>query len=135
MSFLGTGWSFPPEFSKNSGTVNMTSGEEDIRQSLEILFSTELGERLIEPDFGCSIKNMVFEPVDATLSAYMENLISDAITYHEPRIVLEEININEDPENGTLVIELEYKIPETNTRSNFVFPFYKDEGTDINREF
>lgn len=133
MSFLGTGWGFPPEFIKSSGTVKMTSGEEDIHKSLEILFSTEFGERLLEPNYGCNLKTIVFEPIDATQSAYIENLISDAITYHEPRIVLEEININENPGEGIINIELEYIIPETNTRSNFVYPYYIDEGSDISK--
>ena len=46
-SFLGTGWSFPPEFVLESGQVVMTSDEEDIEASLKILLGTALGEALL----------------------------------------------------------------------------------------
>ena len=49
LSFLGTGWSFPPEFNNMTGTVEMVSNVDDINQSLQILLSTTLGERVMQP--------------------------------------------------------------------------------------
>jgi phage baseplate assembly protein W len=63
ISFLGTGWNFPPEFSKR-GNVIMVSAEEDIRQSLFILLSTSPGERVMQPNFGCGLKNQVYENIN-----------------------------------------------------------------------
>jgi phage baseplate assembly protein W len=131
LPFHGTGWRFPPRFNKVLRTVEMTSGEEDIRNSLKILLSTALGERLIEPSYGCNLQDLVFEPLDEALTAHITDLIKKAVLYHESRIVLEDVQVQESPENGRLLITLEYTIPTTNSRSNFVFPYFLDEGTSI----
>ena len=73
-SFLGQGWSFPPEFSKDSGTVNMVSEELDINQSLHILLSTSLGERVMQPDYGCNLKDYQSEPLNNGLISYLKDL-------------------------------------------------------------
>ena len=62
-SFLGTGWSFPPQFNKNTGNVSMVSDEEDIKQSLNIYFNTMIGERIMRPKYGCVIHDKQFEKI------------------------------------------------------------------------
>ncbi|MCP4117488.1 MAG: GPW/gp25 family protein [Desulfobacteraceae bacterium] len=130
-NFLGTGWHFPPKFIKGPGTVVMVSNEEDIRQSLEILLTTTVGERFLRPTYGCDLNNYVFEPLDDGLTAYIRDLVNTAILYHEPRIRLIDLKLHTQENQGMLLIELEYRIRSTNSRNNFVFPFYKDEGTDV----
>jgi phage baseplate assembly protein W len=130
-SFLGTGWAFPPAFTRGPQSVVMVSDEEDIRQSLEILLTTSVGERFLRPAYGCDLRRYLFEPLDAGLVAYIRDLVNNAILYHEPRIRLTDLTLTTRADEGTLLIELEYVIRATNSRQNFVFPFYKDEGTDI----
>lgn len=131
-SFLGTGWSFPPEFEKTQKSVKMTTDEEDIRNSLHILLTTKLGERVMLPDYGCNLQELLFEELSTTLITYVQELIKTAILYYEPRIDVLNIDISEtDPLEGQLSIEIEYKIRATNSRTNMVFPFYKEEGADI----
>lgn len=130
-SFLGIGWSFPPSFSKGPQTVVMVSDEEDIRQSLAILLTTSIGERFLRPTYGCDLKRYLFEPLDEGLVAYIRDLVDNAILYHEPRIKLTDLTLTQQANEGTLLIELEYLVRSTNSRQNFVFPFYKDEGTDV----
>ena len=128
-SFLGTGWSFPPTFTKNPCQVVMVSDEEDIRQSLEILLSTRHGERVMQPEYGCNLDVLLFEPINTSLITFVKDLIEKAILYHEPRIDLKKININtEQVLEGLLLIELEYVIRSTNSRYNFVYPFYLKEA-------
>jgi phage baseplate assembly protein W len=65
----------------------------------------------------------------------MADKIESAILYHEPRIDLERVDVEEDPESaleGRVMIGVTYRVKTTNSRFNFVFPFYRDEGTDIN---
>ena len=132
-SFLGIGWSFPPEFQRNQSNVKMISDEEDIKSSLNILLTTRLGERVMLPDYGCNLEELMFENLDRTLITYITELIKTAILYHEPRIDVIKIDISEtDPLEGKLIIKIDYKIRATNSRTNVVFPFYKEEGTDIN---
>ena len=135
LPFHGTGWSFPPSFNKVLGTVEMTSGEDDIQKSLQILLSTAFGERLIEPSYGCNLQDLVFEPLDEALTAYITDLIKKAVLYHESRIILEEVQVEESPKDGRLIITLEYTIPTTNSRSNFVFPYFSREGTSIDGSY
>lgn len=131
--FLGTGWSFPPEFRIDQKEIKMISDEEDIESSLHVLLSTRLGERVMVPDYGCNLDELLFEGLTRTLITYVVELIETAILYHEPRIDVLKINISEtDPLEGKLIIEIDYKIRATNSRRNMVFPFYKEEGTDLN---
>jgi len=131
-SFLGRGWGFPPEFSKTTATVQMTEGEDDIDKSLQILLSTRLGERIMLPDYGCNLDELLFTPLNLTLKTYVVDLIKTAILYHEPRIDTEKIWIEESTDNdGILLINIDYLVRITNSRKNMVFPFYRAEGTEI----
>lgn len=129
-SFLGRGWSFPPTFDKEIGGVVMTSNEEDIEKSLEILLNTHIGERYLQPGFGCALGNFAFEALNAS-EAYIKDLINDAIIFHEPRIELDDIFITAKPGQGLMEISIEYTVVSTNTRYNYVYPFYINEGTNI----
>lgn len=132
-SFLGTGWGFPPTFSRGARGVEMISGEDDIRSSLEILLSTEVGERVMQPRYGCNLHRLLFEPLDLTLQAYMRDLIKTAILYFEPRIVLDDVTFELKSDEGRIDITVDYTVAATNTRNNFVYPFYLGEGTQVER--
>ncbi|WP_090374018.1 GPW/gp25 family protein [Dyadobacter sp. SG02] len=130
-SFLGTGWAFPPEFSKPNCTPKMVSDEEDIWQSLKILFSTSLKERRITPDYGCNLADFVFAPLNVSLLSLLEEMIREAILLHEPRIKLNELRLDVVELEGRLNILLEYTVRATNNRFNRVFPYYLNEGTNV----
>lgn len=131
-SFLGRGWSFPPEFSKESRAVKMLEDEVDIKSSLEILLSTRLGERVMLPGYGCNLEELLFSPLNLTLKTYVIDLIKTAILYHEPRIDVKKIDIDLTEElSGVLLINIDYIIRSTNSRMNMVFPFYKEEGNEL----
>lgn len=131
-SFLGTGWSFPPTFDAGTGTVVMTSDEVDIQLSLQILLSTRQGERVMVPDYGCNLDKMVFEPMTTTFKTYISEMIRTAILYYEPRIDLNSVKIDDSRETeGVILIILDYTVRTTNSRFNFVYPYYKNEGTEL----
>jgi phage baseplate assembly protein W len=132
-SFLGTGWSFPPTFNKESRSVLMTTDAEDINRSLQILFSTALGERLMQPKYGANLERFLFEPISETLKTHMKDLINDAILYHEARIKLLDLQLVAYDTEGRIDITLEYMIKGTNSRYNYVYPFYLEEGTNISQ--
>jgi phage baseplate assembly protein W len=130
-SFLGTGWAFPPAFIKNQG-AEMVSEEEDIEQSLKILFSTNLGERIFRFDYGCNIRQWIFDDINLSTKTLMSETIEQAILDFEPRINVEKIEIEtKDFADGILWINIEYSIPKINSRKNMVFPFYFKEGTNL----
>jgi len=129
-SFLGTGWGFPPEFIKGKNGVVMVSDEEDIRQSLQILLATIPGERMLRPKYGANLEKLLFEPLDTTLKAYMKDLVKDAILFHEPRVILNRIELEPDANRGLIEITVDFTIRTTNTRTNLVFPFLLNEAVN-----
>lgn len=131
-TFLGTGWSFPPEFQGQAKAVKMVSDEEDIRHSLWILLSTAPGERTMQPAYGCGLRTLVFESISASVCTEMQDMIERAILFFEPRITVDRIVVcSEEIAQGLIEIELTYTIRTTNTRSNMVYPFYFLEGTNL----
>jgi phage baseplate assembly protein W len=131
-SFLGTGWSFPPTFTNVGGDVVMTSDLEDILASLHILLSTSIGERLMQPTYGCNLSRLQFEPLNSSLLTYIRGIVTDAILYDEPRIEAKKISIDtSEYTDGILRIEIDFIIPATNSRYNYVYPYYITEGNSL----
>ncbi len=106
----------------------MAADEEDIRQSLHILLSTRIGERIMQPKYGCNMEKLLFEPLNTTLQTYMEDLVRTAILYFEPRILLNSVTLDPQPNEGMITVTVDFTIRGTNSRYNFVYPFYKEEG-------
>ncbi|MEM7365524.1 MAG: GPW/gp25 family protein [Pseudomonadota bacterium] len=131
-SFLGRGWAFPPRFMGSNLRCQMVSREDDIVESLTILFSTALGERIMRPDYGCKLRDMVFDSITETNLARMRAEIERAVLFWEPRVDLHSVSIRADEAlEGRLLLSLQYTIRTTNTRSNVVFPYYYKEGTHL----
>ena len=129
-AILGTGWSFPPTFSRADVSVVMVSGVDNVRQSLWVLFSTALGERVMLPDYGSQIWQMVFRSINTTLLTQLADMVSQAILYWEPRIDVVDINVTPDASDaGRVLIMVDYVVRRTNSRSNMVYPFYLREMT------
>ena len=130
-SFLGIGWSFPPTFRREFYGVEMLHEEEDVRSSLLIIVTTITGERVMLPTFGANLQPYVFEPMNVPNMAMIEKIVHDALVYHEPRIIVNAVTSTPDQANGVLQIEVDYTIIRTNTRYNYVYPFYVTEATNI----
>ena len=132
LSFLGTGWGFPPAFDRSLNGVVMVSDIGDIYQSLTILLDTTLGERVMQPKYGANLENMVFEPMNTAILNYIEDIVRTAIVYHEARIKLIRLEMSDERHlEGFLDISIIFEVRSTNTRYNFVYPFYIKEGTEI----
>ena len=126
-SFLGIGWNFPPAFDNVGNEVQMLKGEDDVQSSLQVLLATRLGERVMQPLFGCNLDAMMFELLDTTLKTEMRDLIQKAILYFEPRVNVDQIDLESSNTNGLVLITVNYTVRSTNTRGNLVFPFYLTE--------
>lgn len=131
--FLGVGWSFPPTFNAQTKAVEMTEKETDIERSLQILLTTTIGERVMQPKYGCNMNTLLFEPLNTTVKTIMIDKIKTAILFFEPRIDAKKIALNMQNElEGEVLVEIEYIVRATNSRFNFVFPYYINEGTELN---
>ncbi len=110
----------------------MVSDLEDIEQSLRILLSTRKGERLMRPTYGCGIHQLVFAPLHEATIAEIRGAVERAILFFEPRIRVDRIDVlTSEAAEGHLLIEIDYTVRATNTRSNMVYPFYFREGTQL----
>ncbi len=131
-SFIGTGWAFPPTFDSDTGSVEMVSNVKDINESLNILLSTSLGERVMQPQYGCDLHDYLFEPLSSTVIGYIKDRVKTSILIYEPRIIAEKIEVTADDSfdliEGKFTISIEYTIPGTNSRFNYVYDYYKNEA-------
>jgi phage baseplate assembly protein W len=128
-SFLGTGWSFPPEFGPGGEQVMTVSDLEDIQQSLGILFATEPGERPMQESFGCNLDSVLFGEMAEPLVNRIVSLVHDAVLRDETRIRLLDVDVAVDATKpGVLRVQLDYAVLGTNSRYNMVFPFYLNEA-------
>lgn len=131
-SFLGVGWSFPPEFVMQTGKVVMVSDEADIEASLKILFGTALGERFLKPKYGLDLHDMLFEPMSTTETTLLRDRIRTAILIYEARINLLDVAVDtSDQAEGKISILVEYEIRSTNSRYNLVYPFYLTDRSEV----
>ena len=127
-AFLGKGWAFPVQPSQ-AGEVALSEYDEDVRQAIHIILGTALGERVMRPDFGVGLQNLVFEPINTTTRELVRHRVEQALITWEPRIDSLEIAVNSDMnERNKLIIEIRYKVRATNTFYNLVYPFYLIEG-------
>ena len=127
--FLGRGWAMPVELDPRTGLIASVAYEEDIRQSIRIILETAPGERVMRPNFGCGIHELVFTAVDSTAIQLIRSTVEEALRRCEARIDVLGINVDEDATTeGQLLVEIEYRVRKTNQTGNLVFPFYFREG-------
>ena len=130
-SFLGRGWAFPVTFNQGGYGVRLSENENDIKESLMILLTTSMGERVMRPDYGANLEDMLFESINVTTATIIINRLKRAILFHEPRVKVNDIDMVPDVANGLIEVTIKYTIIATNSRTNLVFPFYLNEGTNI----
>jgi uncharacterized protein len=122
--FIGRGVSFPMHVD-SSGAIAMGQGTDDIDGNLRVVLITAPGERVMRPQFGCRIWDLMFEPINANTLGLMAEAVRDAVSQWEPRVELDEVDIEPDPANqGRVLINVRYRVKVTNDVRNLVYPFY-----------
>jgi len=125
--FLGVGWKFPVRVNAKGG-ISYSRREQDIEESIWLILGTVKGERLMRPDFGCGIHNLVFAPVNPTTIGDIEHHVMEALSKWESRIKVQEIEVEQDTaEPNKLLIRVDYRVLSTNSYANMVYPFYLSE--------
>ena len=129
--FLGRGIAFPVGVDAYGALA--TSGHEDnISEAIQIILGTAIGERLMRPEFGCRIHDLVFHPVNPNTCALASISVREAITKWEPRVEEVQVYVYPDPtaENAILV-NIEYRVRRTNNLHNMVYPFFLRREQDL----
>lgn len=127
-TFLGIGWKFPLQVTP-AGGIATASAEQRIEESILIILGTAPGERLMLPGFGCGIHELVFAPNGSSTISKTINHVRRALVDHEPRIdVLDVSAQSADSQPNLLLIRVDYRIRDTNSMKNLVYPFFITEG-------
>lgn len=130
LTFLGSGWSFPPTFHSKGATVGLVAEERDVQQSIQIILGTNPGERPMNLDFGCNLREFVFEEVDRSLLTRIRDRVTRALEAHEPRITDIAVDVDRDDGDHTLLlVAISYRLRTSNSRFNLVYPFFQQEAT------
>ena len=126
--FLGVGWKFPVDVT--AGQINRAYYEDSVRDAIWLILGTAKGERVMRPDFGCGIYDLVFSVNNTTTAGLVELEVRQALILWEPRIELLAVEVTPKPgEAYTLLIRIEYRVRATNNLFNLVYPFYLERST------
>ncbi|WP_456786621.1 GPW/gp25 family protein [Cellulomonas sp. P5_C5] len=122
--FVGRGFTWPLGVD-HTGAIALTRAGGDLEDSIRVVLLTAPGERLMRPQFGCRIWDLMFEPVNANLLGLISEAVRDALAQWEPRIEVLDVTPVQDAESsGTVQITIAYRVRATNDRRNLVYPFY-----------
>ncbi|KUO71049.1 MAG: baseplate protein [Desulfosporosinus sp. BRH_c37] len=127
--FLGRGFKFPISVDKQTGKIAMVEHEEDIREALGIILKTNVGERVMQIEFGSTAGNYVFSVNGLENVASFESEILRALEQFEPRIKDTKVEINNhNGDKNIVIVNIQYVVRTTNNQFNMVYPFYILEG-------
>ena len=129
-SFLGIGWGFPVRLEAaegRPGRLAHAEHEDSVRQGILLTLSTAKGERVMRPDFGCDIHDLLFAPNDPTTWGMAESMVHDALRQWEPRIDV--LRVTAEADGALLSVSVDYRVRKTDSRFNLVYPFYLDRPT------
>ena len=126
--FLGRGVGFPMKL--EDGEIEHAEAEESIRQSIRIILGTAKGERVMRPDFGCGIYDLIFEMTTASTAGKISQAVREALLEFEPRIDVIDIQVTpkSDEEGEKILIGIDYQVRATNNAFNLVYPFYLERS-------
>jgi hypothetical protein len=127
-SFLGRGWRFPVKVD-GEGKIAPVEYEESVRQSIWVILGTAKGERVMRPDFGCGIYDLVFEVNSPTTAARVSHAVRDALLFFEPRIDVIDVEVRPDGDGTVMLISIDYQVRATDNVFNMVYPFYLERGS------
>ena len=128
VAFLGRGWRFPVGIGRD-GRIPFVAGEDAIEEAIEIILGTSPGERVMRPEFGCGIWELVMEPNTAQLHGRVQARVREALIRWEPRIDVLDVRVESPPEQkNVLLIRLDYRVRSNNAFFNLVYPFFLQEG-------
>jgi uncharacterized protein len=134
IDFLGRGWKY--DFSEEKGKkitkkiypkkgkVCTSEGEDSIRESIALILSTARGERVMRPDFGCKLNEIMFAANSMSTATLARSYVEEALLNWEPRIEVLDVSVTPRPTEAIMDISIDYLIKTSNSKANLVYPFY-----------
>jgi phage baseplate assembly protein W len=129
--FLGVGTGFPLAIDPATGGLARAEYEESVRQSILIILGTAKGERVMRPDFGCGIHDLVFANNSPTTVGRLIREVHESLLRLEPRIDVTQVDVTPGATSNVLLIDIDYEVRATNTAFNLVYPFYLQQADGV----
>jgi phage baseplate assembly protein W len=121
---IGKGWRFPLGVDGRGG-IALAEGDQDIEEAIEIILNTPKGQRIMRPEFGCRIHDLLFAPLDSATMAAANRYVSEALGWWEPRIDVLEVLTTRDPQQtDCMLVTVSYRVRATHDERTLVYPFY-----------
>ena len=106
-----------------------------MEEAMYMILLTPVGQRVMRPEFGCRIHDLIFAPNDATTIGLATYYVEDALGMWEPRITVKEVRVRPDPENNNrLLVHIRYEVKATHDERALVYPFYRIPGEPTTTE-
>jgi uncharacterized protein len=127
--YLGVGWKFPLQVTA-AGRIAQARYEQRIEEAIYLILSTAKGERVMLPNFGCRIHELVFAPNNAQTRGLVVQQVREALVNSERRVDVLDVSAESSPgEPNLLLIRVSYRVRANNALGNLVYPFYVNEGS------
>lgn len=128
VGFLGRGWRFPIRPNR-SGRLELTDQDEGVRNSIFMILSTAPGERVMLPDYGCGVHDLILEANTPTLRGTVRAMVRSSLVQWEPRIDVIDVRVDTaDDSPSHLIIRIDYRLRQNNSLFNYVYPYYLQES-------
>jgi phage baseplate assembly protein W len=121
--FLGSGLAFPLRLNGRGG-LQTAEGEQKVQESIRMILGTQHGERMMRPTFGANLRSLVFAPNNRATASLAQHYVTEALATWEPRIILDEVTVDNDHRNQCLLIQIRYRLKATYEPQSLVYPFY-----------
>jgi hypothetical protein len=126
--YLGVGWKFPLQVTPGGG-IARARYEHRVEESIYLILATARGERVMLPEFGCGIHDLVFAPNAPSTVAVVVQQVRRALLASEPRIDVIDVHAEASSDApNLLLVRIDYRVRASNALGNLVYPFFLREG-------
>lgn len=112
-NLFGRSLAFPPRLGPD-GQWAWSEGPANIRESIQIILQTEVGERLMLRSFGAGLGRFLFEPNTTATRRLIQERVENALRLWEPRLRLRAVQVEADPGSAyQVIITIAYELVAT----------------------
>lgn len=102
------------------GNVILVTDGDAVSQSIKTILATYPGERIMEPEFGSRLRDLLFEPIDDITASFIEEEVKDSINRWDDRVLIQNVQAIPDEDNNHYVLNVIYVVKTTNQTGQFV---------------
>jgi hypothetical protein len=92
--------------------LNVLKDDNAVKNAVKNLLITNANERPFQPFLGANLRGLLFEPADALTKIALRENISNVLNNHEPRIIVQDIDIKDLPDDNAYKVLVKFKIKE-----------------------